>query len=129
MQFIIEFVIILQNTTYQENLLLRSNDITLSNIDCLYQIVDGKKRAIGPQSKISSKLEGIQIVCKVCILRTVFIRNCCHQCHLFFISQNFRVFKFGFKRCEIGKGKLIVEALAQISFPNQHDLHFAYIYR
>lgn len=55
-----------QNSSYQENLLLRSNDITLSNIDCLYQIVDGKRRVIGPQSKISSKLEGIQIVCKVC---------------------------------------------------------------
>lgn len=43
--------------------------------------------------------------------------------------QNFRVFKFGFKRCELGKAKKIAEALTKFAFPNQHDLLFAYKYK
>lgn len=58
-----------------------------------------------------------------------FFRKTIAIANVAFNLQNFRVFKIGFKRCEIGKGKLIAEALAQIAFPNQHDLHFAYIYR
>lgn len=54
-----------QNITYQGNLFLNCNDVTLQNIDCIYQIVDRKKRLINPYSKISSKLEGLQVVCKV----------------------------------------------------------------
>lgn len=57
--------LIFQNITYQENLFLQRNDVTLQNIDSVYQIVDRKKRLMNSNSKISSKLEGLQIVCKV----------------------------------------------------------------
>lgn len=60
-----------QNITYQENFFLRQNDITLQNIDRIYQIVDRKKRLIDPYSKISSKVEGLHIVCKVIIIKQV----------------------------------------------------------
>lgn len=56
-----------QNITYQGNLFLNCNDVTLQNIDCIHQIVDRKKRLINPYSKISSRLEGLQIVCKVIV--------------------------------------------------------------
>lgn len=55
-----------QNISYQENILLGKNDVTLSNIDRLYQILDKKKRSpIGTHTKISSKIEGIHVICKV----------------------------------------------------------------
>ncbi|XP_031617006.1 myotubularin-related protein 10-B [Contarinia nasturtii] len=94
-----------QNITYQENFFLQRNDVTLQNIDRIYQIVDRKKRLVNPYSKINPKLEGLQIVCK-----------------------NFRVLRFGFKRSELGQGKRIAEALTKFAFPNQHDLLFTYKY-
>lgn len=54
-----------QNITYQENFFLQRNDVTLQNIDCIYQIVDRKKRLVGPCSKVHPKLDGLLIVCKV----------------------------------------------------------------
>lgn len=63
---ILIFFLIYQSILYQENLLLGKNDVTLSNIDRIYQILDKKKRsAIGMNTKISSKIEGIHVVCKV----------------------------------------------------------------
>lgn len=63
------FSIVLQNMLCQENFFLQRNDVTLQNIDQIYQIVDRKKRLVDPYSKISQKLEGLHIVCKVCIHR------------------------------------------------------------
>lgn len=57
-------------------------------------------------TKISSKIEGIHVVCK-----------------------NFRVLKFNFKQSEMGEGKRIAEALAKFAFPNQHNLIFSYMYK
>lgn len=54
-----------KNITYQENFFLQKNDATLLNIDRIYQIVDRKKRLMNPYSKISSKIEGLQVICKV----------------------------------------------------------------
>lgn len=65
-----------QNITYQENFFLQCNDVTLQNIDRIYQIVDRKKRAVNPYSKINPKLDGLHIVCKV---RITFIEN--GHCH------------------------------------------------
>lgn len=123
-----------QNITYQENFFLQCNDVTLQNIDRIYQIVDRKKRAVNPYSKINPKLDGLHIVCKV---RIIFIENgFCHtktnrnlSKFISFLLQNFRVLRFGFKRCELGQGKRIAEALTKFAFPNQHDLIFAYKYK
>lgn len=79
------------------------NDVTLSNIDIIYQITDKKKKLVGPHLKTSSRVEAIKIVCK-----------------------NFRLLKFSFKNSEMGKGTLIANALAKFSFPNQHSLLFLY---
>lgn len=54
-----------QNTTYQENLLLQKYEVTMSNIDRIYQIVDSKKRLMDPYSKISSRIEELHLICKV----------------------------------------------------------------
>lgn len=59
-------ILFLQNITYQENFFLQRNDVTLLNIDRIYEIVDRKKnRLVSPYSKINPKLDGLQIVCKV----------------------------------------------------------------
>lgn len=63
--FVLFIYVHVQNITYQENLFLQRNDVTLQNIDRIYQIADRKKRLISPFSKINSKLDGLQIVCKV----------------------------------------------------------------
>lgn len=57
-----------QNTTYQDNVFLQRYEITMSNIDRVYQIVDRKKRLLDAYSKISSRLEELHIICKVCFL-------------------------------------------------------------
>lgn len=49
---------------YQENEFLQRNDVTLQNIDQIYQI-DRKRRLLNPHSKINPNLEGLYIVCKV----------------------------------------------------------------
>lgn len=54
-----------QNTTYQDNVFLQKYDITMSNIDRVYQIVDRKKRLMDAYSKISSRIEELHIICKV----------------------------------------------------------------
>lgn len=94
------------SSVYQDNVFLGKNDVTLSNIDIIYQINDRKKRLVAPNVKILSKLDVLHIICK-----------------------NFRVFKFGFKRSEVGKGKHIAEALAKFAFPNRHNLLFSYNYK
>lgn len=52
-------------SVHQENQFLGKHDIALSNIECMYQITDRKRRLISPSQKISSKLEALHIVCKV----------------------------------------------------------------
>lgn len=52
-------------TLRQENAFLGSDDVTLSNIDSIYQITDRKRRLIVPNTKINPKLQGIHVVCKV----------------------------------------------------------------
>lgn len=61
-----------QNSIYQDNVFLQKYDITLSNIDRVYQIVDRKKRLIDAHSKISSRIEELHIICKVSRLFMVY---------------------------------------------------------
>lgn len=119
----------LQNVLYQENLYLQRNDVTLQNIDQIYQIIDRKKRLVNPYSKINPKLEGLQIVCKVWHHQHTAQQVAYFDMtliYLVFHFQNFRVLKFGFKRSEVGQGKRIAQALTKFAFPNQHDLLFTY---
>lgn len=53
------------NVSYQENAFLGKYDISLSNIDKIYQITDRKKKLVGPQYKNSQRIESIKILCKV----------------------------------------------------------------
>uniref|UniRef100_A0A1B0D6B3 Uncharacterized protein n=1 Tax=Phlebotomus papatasi TaxID=29031 RepID=A0A1B0D6B3_PHLPP len=94
------------NFVYQENIFLGKNDVTLSNIDMIYQVVDKKKKILSPQNKTSSRIEYLLIVCK-----------------------NFRTLKFGFKNSEAKKGKNIADALLKFAFPTQHNLLFLYRYK
>lgn len=54
-----------ESSVHQENSYLGKNDIALSNIECIYQITERKRRLIGQSKKISSKIEALHIVCKV----------------------------------------------------------------
>lgn len=55
-------------SVYQDNVFLGRNDVTLSNIDIIYQINDRKKRLVAPNIKILSKLDVLHIVCKVILI-------------------------------------------------------------
>uniref|UniRef100_A0A182JS99 Myotubularin phosphatase domain-containing protein n=1 Tax=Anopheles christyi TaxID=43041 RepID=A0A182JS99_9DIPT len=90
----------------QSNRFLGSSEVSLSNIDRIYQYVDKKKRIISPQVKNSSRIDKIRIVCK-----------------------NFKTFTFGFQLSEIGKGKYIADALAKFAFPARHNLLFLYRFK
>uniref|UniRef100_A0A182PPU5 Myotubularin phosphatase domain-containing protein n=1 Tax=Anopheles epiroticus TaxID=199890 RepID=A0A182PPU5_9DIPT len=90
----------------QSNRFLGSSDVSLSNIDRIYQYVDKKKRIISPQVKNSSKIDKIRIVCK-----------------------NFKTFTFGFQLSEVGKGKYIADALVKFAFPARHNLLFLYRFK
>uniref|UniRef100_A0A182MTC7 Myotubularin phosphatase domain-containing protein n=1 Tax=Anopheles culicifacies TaxID=139723 RepID=A0A182MTC7_9DIPT len=92
--------------SFQSNRFLGSSDVSLSNIDKIYQYVDKKKRIISPQFKNSNKIDKIRIVCK-----------------------NFKTFTFGFQLSEIGKGKYIADALLKFAFPARHNLLFLYRYK
>nr|XP_040239839.2 myotubularin-related protein 10-B [Anopheles coluzzii] len=92
--------------SFQSNRFLGSSDVSLSNIDRIYQYVDKKKRIISPQVKNSSKIDKIRIVCK-----------------------NFKTFTFGFQLSEIGKGKYIADALVKFAFPARHNLLFLYRFK
>ncbi|GAB0098510.1 myotubularin-related protein 10-B [Sergentomyia squamirostris] len=94
------------NFVYQENIYLGKNDVTLSNIDLIYQVADKKKKIVSPQGKTSSRIDYLLIICK-----------------------NFRLLKFGFKLSEAGKGKLIADALLRFAFPTRHNLLFSYSYK
>lgn len=63
-------------SNYQQNLLLGENEICLSAIDAVYQIVD-RKRRLNPGQSVSSKVKGLQVVCKVNI--AFFINFKCVQ--------------------------------------------------
>ena len=65
--FRLSFTSLMDNdkTTYQENAFLGQYDITLSNIDKIYQITDKKSKPIHPNVKNSSRIEAIRIICKV----------------------------------------------------------------
>ncbi|XP_053675597.1 myotubularin-related protein 10 [Anopheles nili] len=91
---------------FQSNRFLGSSDVSLSNIDRIYQIIDKKKRVISPQLKNSSKIDKIRIVCK-----------------------NFKTFTFGFQLSERGKGKYIADALVKFAFPARHNLLFLYQFK
>uniref|UniRef100_A0A182YN08 Myotubularin phosphatase domain-containing protein n=1 Tax=Anopheles stephensi TaxID=30069 RepID=A0A182YN08_ANOST len=92
--------------SFQSNRFLGSSEVSLSNIDRIYQYVDKKKRIISPQFKNSSKIDKIRIVCK-----------------------NFKTFTFGFQLSEIGKGKYIADALVKFAFPARHNLLFLYRFK
>uniref|UniRef100_A0A182QGP7 Myotubularin phosphatase domain-containing protein n=1 Tax=Anopheles farauti TaxID=69004 RepID=A0A182QGP7_9DIPT len=92
--------------SFQSNRFLGSSDVSLSNIDRIYQFVDKKKRIISPQVKNSSRIDKIHIVCK-----------------------NFKTFTFGFQLSEIGKGKYIADALVKFAFPARHNLLFLYRFK
>lgn len=93
-------------SAYQKNTFLGKYDVSLSNIDKIYQVTDRKQRVVNPQIKNSSKIEIIKIVCK-----------------------NFRIFTFGFKKAGIGKGKYVADALVKFAFPAKHNLLFLYNYK
>lgn len=94
---------------YQENNFLGKYDVSLLNIDKIYQITDdknNKKRPVGPDYKNSAKVDAIQIVCK-----------------------NFRLLTFDFSASDVGKGKHIADALLRFAFPSQHNHLFLYHFR
>lgn len=93
-------------SAYQKNTFLGKYDVSLLNIDKIYQVTDKKKRVVNPQSKNSTKIEIIQIVCK-----------------------NFRIFTYGFKKAGLGKGKYVADALVKFAFPAKHNLLFLYNYK
>lgn len=93
-------------SAYQKNTFLGKYDVSLLNIDKIYQVTDKKKRVVNPQSKNSSKIEIIKIVCK-----------------------NFRIFTFGFRKAGVGKGKYVADALVKFAFPAKHSLLFLYNYK
>ncbi|XP_055628584.1 myotubularin-related protein 10 isoform X2 [Toxorhynchites rutilus septentrionalis] len=93
-------------SAYQKNTFLGKYDVSLSNIDKIYQITEKKKRVVNPQVKNSNKIETIKIVCK-----------------------NFRIFTFGFRNAGIGKGKYVADALVKFAFPAKHNLLFLYNYK
>ncbi|XP_055919388.1 myotubularin-related protein 10-B [Eupeodes corollae] len=96
-----------QQGAYQENLFLGKNDVTLNNIDYIYQVVDKKKRLLlVPEQKISSRIDALHIICK-----------------------NFRLLKFSFKSTARDQGKVIASALARFAFPSRHDLSFAFCFK
>ncbi|XP_050076191.1 myotubularin-related protein 10-B [Anopheles maculipalpis] len=95
-----------EQLSFQSNRFLGSSEVSLSNIDRIYQYVDKKKRIISPQFKNSSKIDKIRIVCK-----------------------NFKTFTFGFQLSEIGKGKYIADALVKFAFPARHNLSFLYRFK
>ncbi|XP_055537349.1 myotubularin-related protein 10-B [Wyeomyia smithii] len=95
-----------QFSAYQKNTFLGKYDVSLLNIDKIYQVTDKKKRMVNPQVKNSSKIEIITIVCK-----------------------NFRMLTFGFRKAGIGKGKYIADALVKFAFPAKHNLLFLYNYK
>lgn len=99
-----------RSATSQENAFVGQHDVTLTNIDSIYQVVGagGKRRQLVPGSgtKISSKLHGLHVVCK-----------------------NFRVLVFDLSECQVGEAKRIAEGLMKFAFPNQHSLLFSYNYR
>lgn len=94
------------NVICQENLFLGRNDVTLSNIDHIYQVADKKKKLLTNEYKISSRIDFLVVVCK-----------------------NFRMFRFGFERSGKGAGKHVAEALLKLPFPNNHTLLFGYSFK
>lgn len=99
-----------RSATSQENAFVGQHDVTLTNIDSIYQVVGagGKRSQLVPGggTKISSKLHGLHVVCK-----------------------NFRVLVFDLSECQVGEAKRIAEGLMKFAFPNQHSLLFSYNYR
>ncbi|XP_058462507.1 myotubularin-related protein 12 isoform X3 [Malaya genurostris] len=54
-----------QVTLCQKNAFLGKYDISLSNIDRIYQVTEKKWRMVGPDIKNSSKIEILKVICKV----------------------------------------------------------------
>lgn len=92
--------------TYQENNFLGKYDVSLSNVDKIYQITDKKRTSITPNCKSNSRVDAIRVICK-----------------------NFRHLTFDFSASLKGEGKHIADALARLAFPTQHNLLFLYNYR
>lgn len=59
-----------EDNRYQQNILLGENEVCLSAIDTVYQIVDrGSKRKLHPGQNLSGRVKGLQIICKVSVKR------------------------------------------------------------
>ncbi|XP_075155189.1 myotubularin-related protein 10-B [Haematobia irritans] len=106
----------------QEHLLLSRNEITLNNIDQIYQIAETGKAASalpGNVGRRKKKLDGQQKPMSGRIA------------HLHILCKNFRLLKFCFHYSKGGRdwGKQITSALARFAFPTRHDLSFAYCYQ
>nr|XP_018912403.1 PREDICTED: myotubularin-related protein 10-B [Bemisia tabaci] len=96
-----------QNTyyiSYQRNMLLGPNDVSLSNVDVLYQI-SSKKRKLTPGSSVSDQVKGIFVLCK-----------------------DMRALTFSFKLSPPGHGRKLTNALLHHGFPKQHHLLFPFEY-
>lgn len=89
---------------FQKNFLLGVYDIPLSSVDTVYLTDGPRRRRLMPYGQMpSSKVKGIQVVCK-----------------------NMKVLSFTFENSTNGQGRKIAVALIHHAFPKRHDLLFAY---
>lgn len=95
---------------HQENQFLDKHDVTLNNIDYIYQIVDKstKRKKLELTQRVSSRIAALHIVCK-----------------------NFRLLKYSFRQTSADKdyGKIVTSALARFAYASRHELSFACCYK
>ncbi|XP_046574483.1 myotubularin-related protein 10-B-like [Haliotis rubra] len=90
----------------QLNKVLGDDDIPLTKVDSIYQIVSGgKKRRLQPATSVSNPTKYLEIHCK-----------------------DFQIHTFGFKFCAKDQNKLAINAIVHHSYPTRSDLLFAYDY-
>ena len=87
-------------------MLLGEHSVCLTNIESIYQLTADKKKRLFPDSALTGRVEGLQIVCK-----------------------NMRVLTFNFDQSPIDHGKNVAQTLLHHAFPEKHHLLFAYDYR
>jgi myotubularin-related protein 10/11/12 len=114
----------LQVEECQQSRLLNDLDVSLCNIDNVYNIFRDKKRKLIGGNNIDSKIKGLLIVCKVNIFIWIYFGP---NCRLLF--QNMRTLFFSFKFSNVNSGKNIANALLHYAYPRKHHLLFAYDFR
>lgn len=106
----------------QEHLLLARHDITLNNIDHVYQMAESSRAASALPGNAGRRRKKLDAQQKLMSGRIAALHIIC---------KNFRLLKFGFQYSKGGRdwGKFIASALARFAFPTRHDLSFAYCYQ